>query len=220
MVDLWVTDDDGNKGHCQAGLIIQATLSACDCDPSIGGKIKTPIGLNVANVNVTITSTNGFNQTVTTGTDGNYLFTGVPVGGDYEIVPEKNTLPLNGMTTFDLVLIRRHILGTETLNSPYKMIAADINNSGAITTFDIVEIQKLILLINPNFPNNKSWRFIRGSYVFPNTLNPFTEPYPQSIFVNNFLMDELNHDFIGIKIGDVNNSVNNSMFLSEDEPEK
>ncbi len=212
-IDLWVTDGFGNKSQCQSSLILQSTLTACHCDPAIGGKIRTPTGLNVANVHVSITGTNGFNQSVTTGTNGEYLFVGVPLGGDYEIKPEKNTNPLNGVTTFDLVLIRRHILGTELLNSPSKMIAADINNSNAITTFDIVEIQKLILLINTNFPANKSWRFIDADYVFPNPANPFTEPLPATILVNDFSQDLLDLDFTGIKVGDVNNSVSPMMFM-------
>lgn len=213
FVDLWVTDAEGNKSHCQAEINIESTLSACGCDPSIGGRIKTANGSNIANVQVSLTSTNGYNQTVTTGTNGEYLFVGVPIGWDYEIKPEKNSNPLNGVTTFDLVLIRRHILGTELLNSPSKMIAADINNSSAVTTFDIVEIQKLILLINTNFPSNKSWRFIDADYVFPNPANPFTEPLPATIMVNDFSQDLLDLDFTGIKIGDVNNSASPMMFL-------
>ena len=62
----------------------------------------------------------------------------------YRIVPYKNDDPLNGVSTFDLVLINKHILGVELLNSPYKMIAADANKSNYISTFDIVELRKLL----------------------------------------------------------------------------
>ena len=105
--------------------------------------------------------------------------------------------PLNGVSTFDLVLINKHILGVELLNSPYKMIAADANNSKSITTFDIVELRKLILGIYTELPNNTSWRFVQADYVFPNPSNPFsfpeTDTFPPSAL-----------DFIGIKVGDVN----------------
>ena len=37
-----------------------------------------------------------------------------------------------------------HILGMDELDSPYQMIAADANNSGTITSADLVEIRKLI----------------------------------------------------------------------------
>ena len=43
----------------------------------------------------------------------------------------------SAVTTFDLVLISRHILGLEALDSPYKMIAADVNMSGTISTSDV-----------------------------------------------------------------------------------
>jgi hypothetical protein len=143
----------------------------------------------------------------------------VPIGEDFVITPEKDTLPLNGVSTFDLVLIRRHILGADTLDSPYKIIAADINKSGAVSTFDIVEIRKLILVINTSFPNNTSWRFVDASYVFPNPSNPFAEPFPESIFVNDLINDELDVNFVAIKIGDVNNSVVTSLFTSGSENE-
>jgi hypothetical protein len=84
----------------------------------------------------------------------------VPFLGDYTVTPTKDNDPLNGVSTFDLVLINKHILGLEPLNTPYKMIAADANNSRSITTFDIVELRKLILGIYTELPNNTSWRFV------------------------------------------------------------
>ncbi len=100
------------------------------------------------------------------------------MGSDYTVTPKKNDNPLNGLTTYDLVLISKHILGIEPLGSPYKMIAADANNSNSITTFDIVEFRKLILGINQALPNNESWRFMYNDYIFPNPHNPFQEVVP------------------------------------------
>jgi hypothetical protein len=72
------------------------------------------------------------------------------VAADFTITPVKDDNPLNGVTTYDLVLMSKHILGIEPLGSPYKMIAADANKSNSITTFDIVELRKLILGIYKN----------------------------------------------------------------------
>jgi len=38
----------------------------------------------------------------------------------------------------------KYILSTQPFDSPFKMIAGDANKSGSITSFDIVEIRKLI----------------------------------------------------------------------------
>ena len=81
---------------------------------------------------------------VVTGTNGQYVFTGMAYG-DYDVTPEKDINYLNGVTTFDLVLISQHILGTNLFDSPYKWIAADANKSNSITTLDIVKLRALIL---------------------------------------------------------------------------
>lgn len=76
----------------------------------------------------------------------------------YTIIPHKNDNPLNGLTTYDLVLISKHILGIEALKCDWQRLAADVNCSGSITTFDIVTARKVILGIDQELPCG-SWRF-------------------------------------------------------------
>ncbi len=122
------------------------------------------------------------------------------------LTPSRNDNPLNGVTTYDLVLISKHILNTEPLNTPYKTIAADANKSGSITSFDIVEIRKLILGIYDSLPNNSSWRFVDKDFQFPNQLNPFQTIFPENVVLQDWYGSPSHFDFIGIKIGDVNNT--------------
>jgi hypothetical protein len=125
---------------------------------------------------------------------------------NYSIQPFKNTGWLNGVTTYDIVLITKHLLGIEFLDSPYKIIAADANKSNSVSTFDMVELKKLILTINTKITNNTSWRFIPASYIFPVPTNPFLEPlFPECISVDMTNQTEAqDQDFIAIKVGDVN----------------
>ncbi|HAD12171.1 MAG TPA: hypothetical protein DCF33_07000 [Saprospirales bacterium] len=76
-----------------------------------------------------------------------------------------------------------------------------------MTTFDIIVLRKLILGIIDELPNGKSWRFLPKNYVFPNPQDPFTPPFPEKILVPHSA-DPLPtyFEFIGIKIGDVNDS--------------
>jgi hypothetical protein len=104
------------------------------------------------------------------------------------------------------VLISKHILGSEPLNSPYKMIAADANKSGSITTFDIVELRKLILGIYTELPANTSWRFVDKAFAFPNANNPFQSAFPEVISVADAMLNQMDEDFVGVKVGDVNGS--------------
>ncbi len=62
----------------------------------------------------------------------------------YTIIPKKNDNPLNGLTTYDLVLISKHILGIEALKCYWQRLAADVNCSGSISTFDIVVARTVI----------------------------------------------------------------------------
>ncbi|TAK34540.1 MAG: hypothetical protein EPO28_15870 [Saprospiraceae bacterium] len=118
----------------------------------------------------------------------------------YTVTAANDYCDINGVTTFDLVLITRHILGTQPLDSPYKIIAADANNSGMVSTADVVEIRKLILQIITSFPTNTSWRFVDKDWVFPNLSDPFSPVFPESKTIH--LGEPAN--FVGVKIGDVN----------------
>ncbi len=218
LVQLWVTDAAGNQDFCETFVIIQANQNQCD-DPdpllAIGGNIATELNVDVADVEVNI---NGgtMNTMEMTDLEGNYNIN-VPAGGDYTIVPAKDLNPLNGVSTFDLVKISKHILNIELLDSPYKMIAADANKSETITTLDLVQIRKLILLIDDNFTNNTSWRFVDADFEFPNPTNPWATGFPEIININNLPADALSESFVAVKIGDVNGNASGNQLLGADD---
>ncbi len=144
-------------------------------------------------------------STITIG-DGYYEFINIPQGHNYSIAPYNNENPVNGLSTFDLILLLRHILEIEFLDSPYKVIAGDINRSGNLSTIDIVELRQLILGIIPTFQSNTSWRFVDASFVFPNNENPFQSSFPEYCTINNLDEEVENMDFISVKTGDLNYS--------------
>jgi hypothetical protein len=63
---------------------------------------------------------------------------------------------LNGVSTLDMVLSQRHILGISVLNLRYT-IASDVNLDGKVTAADIVDMRKLILGITTQFSGGQSW---------------------------------------------------------------
>ncbi len=150
--------------------------------------------------------------------DGHFMFDhSLPMGANYTLTPTKDDNPSNGVTTYDLVVLEKHILALELLNSPYKLIAADANRSGSVTTFDIIELRKLILGIYTDLPNNTSWRFVDHDYVFPNPLNPFESVFPENKSFENIASDHMADDFIAVKIGDLNNSALPNSLMSVQE---
>ncbi|MEM1217679.1 MAG: HYR domain-containing protein, partial [Bacteroidota bacterium] len=214
-IQLWVTDAAGNQDFCETFIEVQDNMGTCSSAPlTVAGTIQTENNQPVEAVNV---EANG-GQSIVQQTDnsGQYSFN-LAAGGDYSITPSLNDEPTNGVTTFDIVLITQHILGVNQLDSPYKMIAADANNSGAVSTLDIVAIRKVILLIDDSFQNNTSWRFVPEDFVFANPQNPFAEPFDEVINFNNLSVDQLFTNFIGIKVGDVNGSVQANSLVGNEE---
>ena len=96
----------------------------------------------------------------TTAMDGSYTLPALPVGDSLEIIPLSDDEPRNGINVVDLQKLREHILLVEELDSPYKRIAADVNNSGSINITDEYELRQLILLEIDDFTANSPWRFV------------------------------------------------------------
>ncbi len=168
---------------------------------TLSGKIAREDNVPVALVKVNLT---GFAApTQTTAADGLYSVPSVQATASGSIVPSKRINPRNGVNVIDIALIRRHILNAELLNSPYKIIAADVNRDASVNGLDLVFIQQLILTQIDSFPNNSpSWRFVPKSFVFAQPTNPF--PFPDTIAYTGGSGNAVNRDFVGVKLGDVN----------------
>ncbi len=214
--ELWARDLAGNTSFCTFTVAIDDPNSYCSpLALNIGGTIKTEADTSVTNAMVTFVAMQPpVDSTVLTDGQGIFLFESIFPGGTYTLTPFKDDNPLNGVSTFDLLLISKHILDIQALDSPYKIIAADANKSGSVTTFDVVEIRKLILGIYNKLPANTSWRFVDKDYVFPNPANPFQDTFPEFIMRTNITTDQLDNDFVGIKVGDVNNTVHPDNFVT------
>ncbi|NJL74974.1 MAG: T9SS type A sorting domain-containing protein [Saprospiraceae bacterium] len=208
-VELWAQDLAGNKAFCSTFVNVQNNSGNANCASNgnavLAGVIETETGAAVEETEVTLSG--DLQASTFTGINGIFNFP-VPAdldSPDFSITPHKDNDPLNGVSTLDLVLMSKHILGVELLDSPYKIIAADVNHSGSITTFDIVQLRKLILNITETFESNTSWRFIPADFVFPDPRNPFLTAFPEIININDFDSNS-NLDFIGVKVGDLNGS--------------
>lgn len=222
VVQLWAEDKKGNADFCQVVLLVQDNLGICENKASIAGLLTTESAQGVEEVGVTLNGSHPafppLQQYQLSDAQGRFMFSNaVPLASTYKIFPQKTDNPINGVTTLDLALISKHILGTELLDTPYKIIAADANRSGSVTTFDIVELRKLILGVYEELPNNTSWRFIDKAFVFPNPANPFETVFPEQKTLEDVQANRLNEQFTGIKIGDVNSTaLANNLMQAQD----
>ena len=206
-----------NYDFCVTQVSVQDNNSICDGpgEGIIAGLIATEDDRRVEGVEVSLS---GPREAINiTAADGIYSFAGLAFGGDYSVTPILDENYLNGVSTFDLILISKHILGEQKLPTPYRMIAADINRSQSITTIDVILMRRVILGIDPDFRGNTSGRIIDRSYDFPDQDNPWLEELPELMSFNNLAEDHLNRDFVAVKVGDVNlNAVTNALQLIEE----
>jgi hypothetical protein len=202
-VYIYVTDKAGNQDVCKTTLILQDNQDVCPDVPNLGG-----IGGNIKNygnspspqVMVYVTDGSITNKELMTDQWGSYMFNDLDMYKNYTLQARHDVDPLNGVSTKDIVKIQRHILGLELFDSPYRLIAADVNKSGNVTARDISELRKLILGVQNNFENNESWVFVNGNQLL--TMEKYFE-YSSKLAVDQLNATTVNNDFVSVKTGDV-----------------
>ncbi len=211
---------EGDVDECVDGIVFNSaemTLVGEDnCTPNVeeagefclmgvAGEVLNHCGdVPLSDVTIRATPDNNTcsNHQTSTDMNGTYsICTCNEEGTTYHVVPSKDDEHLCGVSTLDLILIQRHILGLEPLEGPYNLIAADTNCDDDINGLDLVELRKLVLGIYSELPQCNSWDFVDAAYVFPNPQDPNNPPYPDYVDV---VLPDSEADFVGIKIGDVN----------------
>jgi hypothetical protein len=139
---------------------------------------------------------------IATNVSGEYAFPALDYGSTLTVEPYKNDDVLNGVSTLDLLYIQRHVLGIDEIEDLHMLVAADINNNKGISIADVLELRKVLIGINDQFPENNSWRMIQSNYAFPELDNPFAEALPETYTIEH-LDRRMKIDWIGVKVGDV-----------------
>jgi hypothetical protein len=224
-IDLWVRDQSGKTDSCVTTLLVLNNLNVCNFPgpENLNIRVRTDQNECVQDAGFDF---EGFNNIptflltfVNSGPNCNFIFpnlSGLPAPGTATIQPVFNADPLNGVNTYDLVLIAQHILGVTPITNPYRLLAADANVNGQITVFDIVEWRKLILGVYNELPLVDSWRFVNADQVFADPTNPFAEPLQDRVTFATLLAND-EADFIGIKMGDIDGNAEANQLLTSDE---
>ena len=216
-ITMYVTDINGNQSFCTTDILITNNDSTnYNCPNGTGGLLSGDIRGRITNekeiaiINVAVTLTGTEIGARMTNETGGYVFDKLPLGGHYSVNPEKDGDDKNGVSTLDMVLIQRHILGIEKLPSLYKYVAADVNHDDKINTVDLVELRKLILGTITSFQANTSWRFVERDFQFLDPSNPLALFIPGMCAIVN-MQQSMEADFIGVKIGDVNETASTNL---------
>lgn len=165
----------------------------------LGGQITCQSGFGMEEVQVALLQNGQLIDSLISDQNGNYQFLNLPTAADdssYQVQVFYVGHPLDGVSTFDMVLSMRHILGLGTLSSA-QVLAADLNRSRTLTTFDLVQMRALILFspLAATIPQ-PDWLFYR-------TVNGQLEDSSFSVPGNN---GNQTLNIQGIKRGDVNGS--------------
>jgi len=201
--DTLTRPDDVNRN-----LILKTSNDSIQLSTTVqlSGSIKSEN--NQAITDVTVSAVETLHATsLKTSTDDRGDFTATLLrSANYQARPIKTSSEdkFSGVSTYDIALISKHILGIEALNSPYKIIAADVDKSNEVDAADILALRRFILNIDTSLQAG-IWRFIDKSYEFINPTNPLSEYFPEVANVN-LLTGAPTANFVAIKVGDVNQS--------------
>jgi hypothetical protein len=211
MVDFIATDGCGNSASVTGIFNTKLLPNAVN----VAGLIQTEAAEAVSSVEVGAYQSSGMTAMDLSDNTGDYNFEELPYEEDTEIVPQKDNDYLNGLSTYDLIILQQHILGIQSLDSPYKRIAADANRSGTISTLDLVLLRRLILHVDEELADNTSWRFVDADFVFPNPENPFETNFPEAYMLIG--EEEEWASFVAVKIGDLNlDAITNGLSPTQD----
>ena len=162
----------------------------------ISGNILCPNGGALKDVKLSYID--GLNDTFSVHSDNEgYYELHLPIQDQYEIDLARTSSNTNATTGADLVRLRRFLLGSLVFEE-WQQCAADYNDSGTISTFDIVKILKSILGLTER----------RVDYLFlPENPEYNLQGSKNRIRVVRGEAMNIEADLIGVLPGDVNGSV-------------
>ena len=140
----------------------------------------------LANVTISLLQNSIIMYSSNSDSTGFYVFNSIP-NGQYSVSIDANNKQTGGFNNTDAVKIRRHFANIETITSPIRILAADVNATGSVNNSDAVKIRMRFA--------NLDTHFVRGDWVF---MKP---EGGNEIFVNGA---NIIQNFWGLCVGDVN----------------
>ena len=143
--------------------------------------------------------------------DGNGVastIAGLSMGRMYYVEPVKRTDYTNGLSSFEIFLTQRHLLGFEVpqITDPLQIVAMDMNCSQSVSTVDLFLMQNLLLNDGlDEIADCNSWTYVPDSHAFATdwrTSGVFPAPRRAEVILESDTMVM----FTAVKTGDILNS--------------
>jgi len=206
-IEIHAWDEAGNHDYCVVRLDVQNNNQSCGGgDMDVAGRILTNLGTPIPNVDIYVSKDDGSEEMIQqTSEDGRFAFSLSGEATPLQIRPVKHSDPFTGITILDAVKLQRHLLNIKKLDTPYELLAADLDQSGHLSVGDMIRMQKILLGWYSEWPEGASWLFLDARFRFAQPEAPWAEYAPQAIdLATVFDVDRL--EFVAIKLGDLNNS--------------
>ncbi|MEO6758494.1 MAG: T9SS type A sorting domain-containing protein [Saprospiraceae bacterium] len=206
-VELWVRDKAGNAGFCSTSVLVQDNLGNCQsnsgtfqvcAESACSGAGIAEVGFEVSTTNPAVPPFTIFSLS---GQNGCLQFNFPATSNPLKITPGSDGNPLNGVSTYDMLLLEQYINGTLLFTENWQWVAADADLNGVIDTGDLIACRGLQLgILDPvTYPG---MRFYPKNFVFP-VGNPLALPIPNYVLVKtDTLLAPI--EFIGVKTCDLN----------------
>jgi len=200
---VYVFDQAGNWASNYFDLMINSR----NCNPDCPIVQTTQLSFqNIHNEPIELIQNGGFKKLVYE--NGFYQFRICPNDSEqayFKATSFQNMTSItNGVSAFDLLLIRKHILGITPFTTFQQFAAADVNFSGTVTAFDLLLIKEAILGTRQLFPNSTNWVFYEKEIGLLDK-HPNIEVFPEQLLEEKrFALKDTTYYFLGIKLGDVN----------------
>lgn len=204
-VQMTVWDQNFNHDYCWIKVWVHSTIVVCpEMYHRISGRIHTQNEKNIPDVTVFIDRNAPEYPVSSAVEDSSYTFyetAGAFTNDKIKISAQKNDDYTFGVSTLDLVHLFKHIQNITSFTNPYQFIAADVNNDQKIDQQDLKDLRNVLLGLSESYTNN-SWRFpVKNQTLDVAQVFPYQDTF--SFLIMNHV-DSL--DFVGVKIGDINNS--------------
>ncbi|MEM0994173.1 MAG: carboxypeptidase regulatory-like domain-containing protein [Bacteroidota bacterium] len=188
-------------------LFILATAQTTFSQISISGKVQDANAAAICGASVELLDENGTSLATTlTDENGDFSYTDLAAGATYQVRVEKADAILNGLSTFDLVLMNNHILGVRLIENPFILYAADLNASASLSVYDLILLRRIILGIDSEV-SIPVWQFFSRDANAADLNDPATI---QTQRFENLTTSIETADFIGYKSADINFTATNS----------
>lgn len=201
---VWGVDNSGNEVSCAVEVTIADDALECgSLIGSISGSIST---INESFINdVELYISNEVEEIVENVESGTYT-TALSEKKDYKVTPAKIDNNNQGTTILDVIMLSKYLIKQHQFDSPYQVLAADIDGDKQINSRDLNLLRNIVLGKERNNNSFKKWKFV------PRVDNIEEYTATEVLNLNNYIIvDDLKGDlseldFVGVKAGDLNNT--------------